>query len=255
MHMDIASIPIYIMLHFVSYKIPVFALLLASIIPLCGHAQAKELTVKKIDVPGLPEASAVPALLDKAGIESHDVDVANWESHPYVPCTRFRIAHTGNAILLHFQVTENDVRGVTEEDNGPVWEDACAEFFVAPDSSECYYNFECNCTGKLLLQGGKPGDRPLASADVLRLVRRWSSLGSKPVGEIAGETSWQLALVIPVEAFFRSAIPSLDGRVMRGNFYKCGNEQKTPNFVSWSPIGLPRPQFHCPEFFGTLRCE
>ncbi|WP_262895053.1 carbohydrate-binding family 9-like protein, partial [Parabacteroides distasonis] len=25
-----------------------------------------------------------------------------------------------------------------------------------------------------------------------------------------------------------------------------------PHFVSWSPIDLPEPNFHCPEFFGEI---
>ena len=45
----------------------------------------------------------------------------------------------------------------------------------------------------------------------------------------------------------------LDGRTMRANFYKCGDLLPRPHFLSWNAISLPRPDFHCPEFFGTLR--
>ena len=37
-----------------------------------------------------------------------------------------------------------------------------------------------------------------------------------------------------------------------GNFYKCADETMNPHFVSWSPIDLPEPNFHCPEFFGEI---
>ena len=37
-----------------------------------------------------------------------------------------------------------------------------------------------------------------------------------------------------------------------GNFYKCADETMNPHFVSWSPIDLPEPNFHCPEFFGNI---
>lgn len=47
----------------------------------------------------------------------------------------------------------------------------------------------------------------------------------------------------------------LDGKTMKGNFYKCGDKLQTPHFLSWSPIGLERPMFHCPAFFGTLSFE
>lgn len=39
------------------------------------------------------------------------------------------------------------------------------------------------------------------------------------------------------------------------NFYKCGDKLQTPHFLSWNPINLEKPNFHCPEFFGTLNFE
>ena len=37
--------------------------------------------------------------------------------------------------------------------------------------------------------------------------------------------------------------------------YKCGDKLQTPHFLSWAPIDLPKPKFHCPEFFGELVFE
>jgi hypothetical protein len=39
---------------------------------------------------------------------------------------------------------------------------------------------------------------------------------------------------------------------IRGNFYKCADDTEMPHFVSWSPIHLPTPNFHCPDFFGEI---
>jgi len=47
----------------------------------------------------------------------------------------------------------------------------------------------------------------------------------------------------------------LNGKTMRANFYKCGDKLQTPHFLSWAPIDLPKPKFHCPEFFGELVFE
>ncbi len=41
----------------------------------------------------------------------------------------------------------------------------------------------------------------------------------------------------------------------RANFYKCGDKQHTPHFLSWNKIDLPEPCFHCPEFFGKILFE
>ena len=221
-----------------------------------GHAQqAKQLDVKKIVVTAPVEAQAVPALLDENGVEFQPIDQVNWKEFPYKPQASFRIAHTGKEILVHYRVTEASVRAVAPTDNGKVWEDACAEFFVSPEGNDCYYNFECNCAAQLLIQGGRPGDRPMADPAVVATVKRWSSLGDTPFEERVGECTWELALVIPATAFFRHHIDTLDGRVMKGNFYKCGDMLQTPHYLSWSPIRLERPQFHCPQFFGTLRFE
>ena len=215
----------------------------------------KNLIIKKINASAV-EASAVPALLDASGIEFNPIETVNWKEYPYQPAVKFRAAHVGDAVLLHYQVTEASVRAVATADDGRVWEDACVEFFLSPESNDFYYNFECNCAGKLLLHGGAAGtERPGASEEVLKSVKRWASLGTEPFEERVGEYTWEVALVIPTSAIFRHSIESLDGKTMRANFYKCGDLLQTPHFLSWSPIDLPQPKFHCPEFFGEVVFE
>ena len=215
----------------------------------------KNLIITKINASAV-EASAVPALLDASGIEFNPIETVNWKEYPYQPSVKFRAAHIGHAVLLHYQVTEASVRAVATADDGRVWEDACVEFFLSPESNDFYYNFECNCAGKLLLHGGAAGtERPGASEEVLKSVKRWASLGTEPFEERVGEYTWEVALVIPTSAIFRHSIESLDGKTMRANFYKCGDLLQTPHFLSWSPIDLPQPKFHCPEFFGEIKFE
>ncbi len=215
----------------------------------------KNLVIKKITT-GAVEASAVPALFDAQGIEWNTIACVNWTEFPYQPEVKFRAAHTGDAILLHYQVTEASVRAVALADDGRVWEDACVEFFLSPEGNDFYYNFECNCATKLLLHGGPAGgERPTASEEVLKSVKRWSSLGTEPFEERVGECTWEVALVIPASAIFRHEIETFNGKTMRANFYKCGDKLQTPHFLSWAPIELPKPKFHCPEFFGELNFE
>jgi hypothetical protein len=215
----------------------------------------KNLVIKKIET-GAVEASAVPALFDAQGIEWNAIACVNWAEFPYQPEVKFRVAHIGNAILLHYQVTEASVRAVALADDGRVWEDACVEFFLSPEGNDFYYNFECNCATKLLLHGGPAGgERPTASEEVLKSVKRWSSLGTEPFEERVGECTWEVALVIPASAIFRHEIETFNGKTMRANFYKCGDKLQTPHFLSWAPIELPKPKFHCPEFFGELVFE
>ena len=215
----------------------------------------KELLIKLIGASAV-DASAVPALMDAQNIEWNSIDCVNWKEYPYQPSVKFRAAHTGDAILLHYQVTEASVRAVALADDGRVWEDACVEFFLSPEGNDFYYNFECNCATKLLLHGGPAGgERPTASEEVLKSVKRWSSLGTEPFEERVGECTWEVALVIPASAIFRHEIETFNGKTMRANFYKCGDKLQTPHFLSWAPIELPQPKFHCPEFFGELMFE
>lgn len=215
----------------------------------------KTLSVKKVICPDGCSAEQIPALFDAAQIPFQQIDCVNWKDYPYTPDVRFRIAHTGDAILIHYRVTEKSVRAVAPADNGRVWEDACAEFFVQPTDEKKYYNFECNCAGTLLIEYGIPGNREHAPLETVGQVERWASLGRTPFEERLGECTWQLALRIPVSAFFHDKIASLDEKKMRANFYKCGDKLQTPHFLSWNPIDLPSPCFHCPDFFGEIVFE
>lgn len=218
------------------------------------NSKMKELSVKKVSAENI-SVESVPALLDEEKVAFQPVNTANWAEFPYTPDVQFRIAHTSDAILLHYKVTEASVRATAGQDNGPVWKDACVEFFSVPAGDGVYYNMECNCAGTLLIGGGAKGDRRHAPQEVLDKVRRWSSLGREPFEEKIGTCSWEVALVIPCSAFFLHDITSLDGKEVRANFYKCGDELQTPHFLSWNAIELPKPNFHCPEFFGLLRFE
>lgn len=202
------------------------------------------------------EAEDVPAVLDEAGVAFQTIGVVNWSAYPYKPSVRFRIAHTGNAILIHYQVEEKSVAALAG-DGGAVYKDACCEFFVTPSNDGIYYNFETNCAGALLLQAGKGrgNQRTEAPRSAYDMVQRWASLGREPFGLRQQQTKWQLALVIPVEAFFLHSVTSLSGKTMRANFYKCGNDLNPRHYLSWRPISTPKPDFHQPKFFGSLVFE
>ena len=107
----------------------------------------------------------------------------------------------------------------------------------------------------LIGSGAGRKDRERATKEVLDTVKRWSSLGRQPFAEKAAPASWQMVMVIPASAFFKHHIGSFTGKTIRANFYKCGDRLKQQHYLSWNPIDLPRPNFHCPEFFGELTFE
>lgn len=215
----------------------------------------KELNVKKVSAVHVP-VEAIPALLDKEKVDFQSIASVNWADYPYQPLVQFRLAHTGDSLLLHFKVSEASVRAVAAADNGRVWEDSCVEFFSVPAGDGVYYNLECNCAGTLLVGGGAGRkDRQHAPQEVLDRVQRWASLGRQPFEERVGECNWELALMVPASTFFLHDLKDFTGLDVRANFYKCGDLLQTPHFLSWNPIELEKPNFHCPQFFGLLHFE
>lgn len=211
--------------------------------------------VQKLTTP-VQDAAQIPALLDTLPVEWQPIATVNWNDYPYRPEAAFRIAHTDDAILLHFRVTEDSVRAKYADDNGSVWTDSCVEFFSVPAGDGIYYNMECNCIGTLLVGAGPARNgRVHAPAEVMQQVKRWASLGREAFDERIGTCTWEVALLVPYTVFFQHHIQSLDGQSVKANFYKCGDELETPHFLSWNPIAIEKPDFHRPDFFGQLEFE
>lgn len=212
-----------------------------------------KLIIPKISATGVT-AQGIPALFRENKIVYNKVKNINWpKEFPYCPSMEFAIAHTSDAFLVHYRVEEQSIRAVAKKDNDSVWEDSCAEFFISPAADGLYYNIECNCAGTLLLGVGEGrNNRTLAAPDITCQIDRWASLGRTPFDTKEQPTRWELALRIPYTVFFRHHITSLDGCTVKGNVYKCGDLLPVPHFISWSPIGTPTPDFHCPQFFGEM---
>jgi len=211
----------------------------------------KELIVKKVNTSGDAPWDEVMKALETAPWTV--IDTVNWAEFSYRPQVHFRMLYGDSAFLLQYRVKEQAVRAVATVDNGEVWKDSCVEFFVTIDD-EVYYNFEFSCTGTCLLAvGASRSDREAARNALISPVRRNPSLGRHPFGERKGETEWDLALVIPYTCLFKHPDYSPAGKTVRANFYKCGDELTVPHYLSWNPIKTENPDFHRPEFFGTVK--
>lgn len=184
------------------------------------------------------------------------LEQVNWEEFPYQPEVSVQIAYNESELFLRYCVSEQAVKAVVTENNGRVWTDSCVEFFLSPDKNDVYYNLEVNCIGTALLGFRKKGDPTIhASDEAIGSIRRISSLGNKPFPEKKGPVTWEITIAIPWEAFFKHELKPVQGKKMRGNFYKCGDELSVPHFVSWTHIKTESPAFHVPEFFGGLEFE
>lgn len=173
------------------------------------------------------------------------VDCACWGT-TYTPETTVQCAYTPEkALYIRMECLETDPTVRCREQDGKVWLDSCMEAFLAADRSGSYMNLECNSAGALLccVGEGRHNRLRLAESELPRpVLRSWVSGDRWEVRlEISAETLrglWSLELV--------------PGGSLYANFYKCGDETPQPHFLSWSPIDLPKPDFHVPQFFGTL---
>lgn len=185
--------------------------------------------------------------------EPYAVSCVNWAAdYPYAPKVSFRIANSQDSIVIMFDVEEDHVKAVEMENNGKVWEDSCVEFFVGNPVGEGYFNFEVNCIGTILAaKRTSRSDAAHFSPEQISQIRRFGSLEHKPLDSRGQGQRWWMVEVIPFSLLGLSQAP----KTLKANFYKCGDCCDQVHFLSWSPIALPSPDFHCPAFFGDVELK
>ena len=186
-------------------------------------------------------------------LPAHAIDQQPWPQYPYKPSASFKIAYSEQAIVLNYLVEEQFMRLNSFASNDPVWEDSCVEFFIA-FSDDHYYNLEFNAMGVALVGYGsqEKGSRQRLPDTEIDQIQSFSEIKKLMQGEAI---HWNLGLYIPLSIFKREEISTWRGMQCRANFYKCGDLLPDPHFQSWTPIAHPCPNFHLPEFFGSIEFE
>ena len=210
--------------------------------------QLKTPYVKALDECDLCEAAAVMEL--HATRES--IDVLNWaESFPYKPIVVFDIVRGATDLYLHYFVRGLSLRALAEYDGAQVFEDSCVEFFMRKAGEMSYINFEFNCIGTCYAERHRTRtDSTPLTAEEYRSIRRYTTLQREAFEEKKGIHSWSLTVAIPFILMGLSG-EKLPEKIF-GNFYKCADKTENPHYVTWSPILLPKPNYHCPNFFGEI---
>lgn len=185
--------------------------------------------------------------------EKHPLVFTPWAAYPYRPEVCFSIAYSDNYFFLQYFVNESRLQAAFGQTNDPVYQDSCVEFFISFDDGASYYNFEFNCIGTVLAGYGKSKTErswlPAAVLDKIGCQALIRKGGSEP------NVTWELTIALPFDVFHFHSLASLKGTACRANFYKCGDSLPEPHFLAWSNIESEEPNFHLPEFFGTLRFE
>ena len=187
----------------------------------------------------------------------YKVDSVNWpESFPEKPEVSVEVRNDREAIYLHWQVKGEQLRAATTEDQGPVWEDSCVEFFCQVPGEEYYFNFECNCIGAMVAsqRKGRDEDVRVFAPEQMATISRECTYPREIIKEKDGLFTWNVKLRIPLRLIFGDKEIEFPQK-LRANFYKCADKTKKPHFLSWQPIPLPKPDFHCPQFFGEIELK
>ncbi|WP_072989776.1 carbohydrate-binding family 9-like protein [Pseudozobellia thermophila] len=204
-------------------------------------------SAEEVDVAGASR------LLDQYA-ELHRISTLNWDAFSYLPTVQFKMARHNNDIWLKFYVSEENIRARYTEPNSSTHKDSCVEFFIDPLQNGNYYNFEFNCIGTVhLAYGPDRHSRKFVDPEIITEgIKVKSTLGDQPFDERGGGHSWQLTVIVPADVFVFSEPVELQNLTCKANFYKCGDDTSKKHFVSWSPIATEHPDFHRPEYFGTL---
>lgn len=191
-------------------------------------------------------------------IEALEINNFMGDEPSHKPLTRAKALYDDESVYIIFQVVDKYVRAVAEKFHDPVCQDSCVEFFFTPsaDTSVGYFNFEINCGGTMLCyhQLGRDLDVAELIEEDCNTVEIYHSETKIVEPEKQGDTVWTIEYRLPVDilASYCTVEKPAPGVTWRGNFYKCGDETSHPHWLTWSVVDNPTPDFHLPEFFGTL---
>lgn len=228
---------------------------LNKIIYLFAHTQYynmnKDLHIPYIDL----SFSAIEKISNK--LDNHKKNTIHhspWESTIDITAD-FAIAHSDEAILLKFFVTEEHVAAIYNQPNDAVYKDSCVEFFMAFPGDAAYYNFEFNCKGNCHVGFGESREnRTLIPLPLIKDIKTLASFKTVYINHKA-MINWELSIAIPFSSMWRHVIKSLKNQEANMNFYKCGDDLPQPHYLCWNPIESSEPNFHLPEFFGEAIFE
>ena len=189
------------------------------------------------------------------------IDQVAGEQPAHFPRVQAKLAYDVAALYIIFQVVDRYVRATAESYQDQVCEDSCVEFFFTPgeDFSHGYFNMEVNCGGMVLFhhqKGRKLDDVPVSEPD-FEQVKIAHTLPKIVHPEIDEALTWVVEYRLPfaiLSSYARIDTPS-PGVRWRANLYKCADGCSHPHWLTWSPVILPVPDFHRPEFFGHLMFE
>jgi alpha-galactosidase len=161
--------------------------------------------------------------------------------------TRVKALWSPQTLYLRFECHYREIFVFPDsEPNGrrdQLWDRDVAEAFLQPDPShpEAYKEFEVSPNGMWIDLDIAPGRKPDLQSRMTRSV--WLN---------AKEHAWAAELAIPMSALTAQFDPAA---VWRVNFFRVEGAQEPRGYYAWRPTHTPKPNFHVPAAFGSMRFQ
>lgn len=179
----------------------------------------------------------------------------------FKPIVKAKMQYDNENVYIIFQTEDRYIQSLVRSYNGPVSTDACVEFFFSPDSSFPfkYFNLEINASGVSLMRYNdfETKDTDKFEVEDLKMLDIAHSLPSIIDQVIMDSTTWTIECRIPfqvLEKYGGVSIPK-SGVIWKANLYKTASKGLNPHWITWAFVDNKIPNFHLPEFFGTLEFQ
>jgi alpha-galactosidase len=207
-------------------------------------ASASEVVAMYVDHEIRPAAANPAAEWQRADPVTFSWDWQGGNADP-LRQTQVRILWSDQTLYLRFECRYRQIFVFQDsEPNGRrdhLWDRDVAEAFLQADPSRSgfYREFEVSPNGMWIDLDVFPG----GLADLKSGLQRSVTVNTQ-------SNVWAAELAIPLGPLTEQFDPS---KIWRANFYRIEGSQEPRAYLAWSPTYTPKPNFHVPARFGTLR--
>ncbi len=242
-----------------SYRVVLLLAILMSVHPVFSQDNSARYVVRQVKTPVEVDANwNKPVWQD---IEPIALEYYMGDKPQHIPRVQAKLTYDEQNLYVIWKVDDQYVRAVAENHQGPVFRDSCVEFFFIPDNLGGleYFNLEMNCGGTMLFHHQEyqnPKKINITEEDISQM-KVAHSLPRLIPEEIKEKTTWYLEYAIPfkiLKNYYQLETPQ-SGAMWRANFYKCADRTSHPHWLTWALVDNPKPNFHLPQFFGSLVFE
>ena len=179
----------------------------------------------------------------------------------FQPKVEAKMMYDDDNVYVIFRVKDRFVQSTVQEYNGSVSENSCVEFFFSPDTAFPlrYFNLEINAGGTPLIYYITQPRKEYKALEnnEIKQIEIAHSLPKKVDPEITEPVTWVIEYRLPLSILkkYSNITQPAPGVTWKGNFYKTGSKTSNPNYLTWSFVDNPTPDFHLPRFFGTLKFQ